>query len=417
MDALFSPLSGHFGCLIAVSGGADSVALMHAANRWRRATGGHIRLVVTTIDHGLRPQSRTEAEFVGAVANRIGLQHFILNWQGAKPGAGLQNAARNARYGLLRAFAAENHLAAVVTAHTQEDQAETLMMRLARGSGLDGLAGIAAVTHMGEMTLIRPFLDISKVRLKAFLRSIGESWIEDPSNADANFERVRVRRAIGVLRKQGFDTRAIALSAKRLGRAKDACASAASNFAASHLQVFPEGWARVALAAFRSAPGEIAINFLSKVLAAFGGGARQVRLSKIEALYLALLKEEDDKWTLGGCILRLASGQVTIIREEGRLISNDILLAPGERAVWDGRFEVSCNHQSGLVRVTALRLEGWKRLDSPLLGAPKAALSVTPAFWLDDQFLSAPLASTASTSSGDALVCRATFVNPFDEKI
>ncbi|MBC8049707.1 MAG: tRNA lysidine(34) synthetase TilS [Chitinophagales bacterium] len=403
--------------MIAVSGGADSVALMHAANRWRRATGGHIRLVVATIDHGLRPQSRGEAQFVAAVAGQLGLPHEILHWQGAKPATGMQNAARNARYGLLRAFAAENHLTALVTAHTQEDQAETLMMRLARGSGLDGLAGIAAVTHTGEMTLIRPFLDISKARLKAFLRSIGESWIEDPSNADANFERVRVRRALGVLRKQGLDTRAIALSAKRLGRAKDACASAASNFAASHLQVFPEGWARVALAAFRSVPAEIAINVLSKVLAACGGGARQVRLSKIEALHLALLKEEDGKWTLGGCVLRLAFGQITIIREEGRLMSNDSLLAPGERAIWDGRFEVSCNHQSGLVRVTALRLEGWKRLDSPLSEAPKAALRVTPAFWLDDQFLAAPLASTASTSSGDAPLCRAAFVNPFDEKI
>lgn len=417
LNALFSPLSSHMGCVIAVSGGADSMALMHAAARWRDVSISQTRLFAATIDHGLRPESRSEAEFVAAAADKLGLSHCILGWQGEKPASGLQNAARNARYGLLAAFATDNNLTAIVTAHTQEDQAETLMMRLARGSGLDGLAGMAAVTTTGGITIVRPLLDISKVRLKAFLRSIGESWIEDPSNTDIRFERVRVRRALGVLRKQGFDTRAIALSAKRLGRAKDACALAAAAFAASHIEVFPEGWARLSFAALKLAPDEIALHVLSKALAGFGGGARPVRLSKIEALHAALLKADDGKWTLGGCVVRLAKNQITIVREQGRLTDVDSLLAPGDKAIWDGRFEVSCDHRSGVVRVAALGFDGMRRLDGPLSQAPKAALRVTPGFWMGDRFISAPLASPAPSQNVNAPVCRALFLNPFDEKV
>ncbi len=416
LETLFAPLRHHAGCVIAVSGGADSLALLHAVARWRRAFQPHIILHAVTVDHGLRAGSGNEAAFVAEVSARLGIPHATLSWMGDKPRSGLQSAAREARYALMRTFAAENGLSAIVTAHTLDDQAETLLMRLARGSGLDGLAGITPVSRCGDVVIIRPLLDISKSRLKAFLRSISERWIEDPSNQDVRFERIRIRRTLAALRTQGFDARAIALSAKRLGRARAASAAATLDLASSAVEVFPEGWGRVDMTLLKAAPVETALGVLSKALAGFGSGARVVRLSKLEALWDALVWQDHGKWTLGGCVLRLDASQLTIIREVGRTPAPDILLAPGETALWDGRFRVSSKLPES-VRVAALGVEGLRAIDAPRPKIPKVTLQSTPAFWLNGRMIAAPLASFSPAEPGHALVCRATFVHPFDDKI
>ncbi len=415
LEKIFAPLRDHSGCVIAVSGGADSLALLHAAARWREAVCPHVTMHVVTVDHGLRAAAFDEARFAAEVSALLNLPHKILKWRGEKPLAGIQNAARSARYSLMRDYAVANGLGAIVTAHTLEDQAETLMMRLARGSGLDGLAGMAAVSRFGETEIIRPFLNISKSRLKAFLRSIGEGWIEDPSNQDVRFERVRIRRALALLRKQGFDTRALALSARRLGRARESAALAVSALAASALQVFPEGWARLDMAALKAAPLETAIGVMSRILAGFGGGARPARLSKIEALCDMLLKADTGKWTLGGCELRLSGQKLTVMREAGRTSGASLVLSPGEALIWDGRFKVKVVGGEQPVRVCALGASGLRLIGTLTPNAPKAALRTTPAFWLGERMMAAPLASTYGAASPDHenIVCQATFIHPF----
>ena len=203
LASLFAPLASFDLLILAVSGGADSVALMHLIARWSaKAAKPRPRIVVATVDHGLRAESREEAKWVGAQARKLGFTHELLAWEGAKPQTGIQDAARGARYGLLAELAwrlsAGEVRTAIVTAHTEDDQAETFLMRLARGSGLDGLTGMSAARLLGRgdnIELVRPLLGVAGARLRATLEAKGLSWLEDPSNDSDRFERVRVRKA------------------------------------------------------------------------------------------------------------------------------------------------------------------------------------------------------------------------------
>ena len=169
-ETLLAPLSHFPRVALAVSGGPDSVALMQLAARWREAKGGNPELTVLTVDHGLRASSRGEAELVGRMAAALGLPHAILTWnnEGART-AGLQARARAARYDLMAAYCHANDIAALVTAHTIDDQAETFLMRLKRGSGLDGLAAIPECGVWAAIAVLRPLLDVTKARLMATL--------------------------------------------------------------------------------------------------------------------------------------------------------------------------------------------------------------------------------------------------------
>jgi tRNA(Ile)-lysidine synthase len=224
IDALLAPLASFPVVILAVSGGADSVGLMHLAAQWaqRQEPVSPTKLIVATVDHGLRGGSPTEAEWVASEAASLDIEHAILSWTGNKPTTGIQDAARQARYFLLGDLArrqADGRPVAVVTAHTEDDQAETLLMRLARGSGLDGLTGMPSARALDadeEVTLLRPLLGIPGGRLRATLQARGQQWIEDPSNDVDKFERVGIRKAAASLAALGLTNAKIALSARRL---------------------------------------------------------------------------------------------------------------------------------------------------------------------------------------------------------
>lgn len=201
---------------IALSGGGDSVALMHLAARWADLRG--IRLAVATVDHGLRPGSDAEAAGAGRAAAALGLDHAVLEWDGAD-GGNLMDRARRARMGLLAEWAQGLGLGAVALGHTRDDQAETLLMRLSRGAGIDGLAAMAAHRQAEGMLWLRPLLAFGRQELRDWLRQIGADWVDDPTNDDPRFERARLRRAMTEL---GLDPAALALSARHLAAARAA---------------------------------------------------------------------------------------------------------------------------------------------------------------------------------------------------
>jgi tRNA(Ile)-lysidine synthetase-like protein len=203
--------------LLAVSGGPDSTALMHLVARLRRYD-----VLVATVDHGLRPEARAEADAVGAQAAALGLSHHILAWEGPKPRAGLQERAREARSALLLACAREEGAARILTGHTLDDQAETVLMRLAWGSGIGGLGAMRSVTFLGDVALCRPFLPVAKARLVATCRTEEWPFASDPSNADPRFARPRLRRLQAVLAREGLTPRRLATLARRAQQAEDA---------------------------------------------------------------------------------------------------------------------------------------------------------------------------------------------------
>jgi tRNA(Ile)-lysidine synthase len=208
--------------VLAVSGGPDSVALMWLAARWRRALKHGPALLAVTVDHGLRPEAAREARDVRRLAATLDIPHRTLRWTGDKPTTGLPAAAREARYRLLTKAARAAKASHILTAHTRDDQAETVLMRMARGSGLAGLAAMARQSDRDGVALARPLLDVPKARLVATLQKAGIEFALDPTNADPDFTRPRWRALAPALAAEGLHARTLARLADRLRRADQA---------------------------------------------------------------------------------------------------------------------------------------------------------------------------------------------------
>ncbi|MDO9384385.1 MAG: tRNA lysidine(34) synthetase TilS [Hyphomicrobiaceae bacterium] len=400
-DQLFTGLGHYRLLLVAVSGGADSTALMHLLARWHRRRGSTSQqLHVATVDHALRPESRAEAGAVAAAAQDLGLPHHVLTWTAPKPAAGLQDAARSARYALLAQLLRDlgETNAAVVSAHTADDQAETLLMRLARGSGLDGLSAMSPCRRLsaGEpYDLVRPLLDVPKSRLVATLRSDGITWSEDPSNARTDFERVRIRAAAETLAALGLTPDKLALSAHRLRRARSAVAITAAEFETRVLDLNGGAFAAVRRSEFAGAPAELRLRLLLRVLARFGGTSPPARLSKVEALLDRLGHDAGFTATLGGCVVTANAASLRIFREPGRNPLPECLLRDASPVLWDARFAVSVGGlppEHGAVTVKALGTPGYATLrQSTPVRLPQKAAATLPSFWSGDTLLAVPV--------------------------
>ncbi|HMK41624.1 MAG TPA: tRNA lysidine(34) synthetase TilS, partial [Methyloceanibacter sp.] len=276
--AAFDRLARYPKLALAVSGGPDSLALLHLAAAWRAAREAGPELHVFTVDHGLRESSREEAAMVGRLASALGLPHAILAWERHGDGhTALQARARAARYDLMVAYCHAHDIPALATAHTLDDQAETLLMRLKRGSGLDGLAAIPMTGAWSGIAVERPLLDVAKTRLIATLDARGIGFVSDPSNVDVRFERARVRGEAGALASLGLTAEALARSARRLRRAREALDHAAESFLAASSEVSEAGYATVDRSALLAAPQEIALRALSRLIAVVGGGEEPLR--------------------------------------------------------------------------------------------------------------------------------------------
>jgi tRNA(Ile)-lysidine synthase len=208
--------------VLAVSGGPDSIAMMWLAARWRRALKRGPHLVAVTVDHGLRAEAAREARDVKHLAETLDLPHRTLRWSGTKPKTGLPAAARDARYRLLAKAARAAGATHVLTAHTRDDQAETLLMRMARGSGIAGLAAMARQSQRDGVVLARPLLHLPKARLVATLKKAKIGFADDPTNRDVNYTRPRLRAMMPALAAEGFDARNLTRLASRLARANAA---------------------------------------------------------------------------------------------------------------------------------------------------------------------------------------------------
>jgi tRNA(Ile)-lysidine synthase len=322
--SLLSDLADAKALILAVSGGPDSMALLWLAARWRKARKRGPRLIAVTVEHGLRRESKAEAASVARFARQLGVAHRTLRWTGKKPKAGLPQAARVARYRLLAQAARRAKASHVLTAHTLDDQAETVMIRMMRGSGMTGLAAMQKVSPLPEaegIFLARPLLDIPKSRLIATLRAEKIAFADDPTNRDAKFTRARLRGLMPRLAQEGLDARRLALLARRLKRADRAIEAAAA--AAEGLLAVKSGPAVVIYdrAKYALLPDEIALRLLGRALSAVGDEG-PVELAKLEALAEALSSAQmagsGFRRSLAGALVTLAKGQITVERAPPR---------------------------------------------------------------------------------------------------
>ncbi|MCO5133044.1 MAG: tRNA lysidine(34) synthetase TilS [Phyllobacteriaceae bacterium] len=359
-DHLFEGISTEAPVIVAVSGGSDSMALLQFAHVWAQKHGADLHAV--TIDHGLRPEAAAEAAFVAGVCAGMGVPHLTLAWDGAKPAFGIQEAARLSRYTLLDDFAQDIGAVTVLTGHTRDDQAETIFMRAVRsaengaGDGR-GLAAMARVTTMMSGTsIVRPLLEFSRQSLRAMLTDLGQAWIEDPSNFDETYERVRVRRMLEKdMELSGRLLRLGNLSA-RLRRCQ---AEDAARYLKEHAAVEPGPVFRLALPAGGKVMNHPVIELAIQVMIAVAGGQshlvprrRLVPVREMIAGFRAIRPGgKDPSVTLGGAVIgcraqaekgakpRRSASHLVFMRERRNLGS--LLLEPGEAALWDGRLHIT----------------------------------------------------------------------------
>lgn len=313
---LFAGLAGEPRLLVAVSGGPDSVALLALLADWSREPGRPL-LAAATVDHGLRAASADEAGAVAALCARLGIAHRILHWEGNKPSSRLQERARAARYALLAQEAERIGGAVLVTAHTRDDQAETLLMRMARGSGPSGLAGMRTRVMRHGMALVRPLLGLPKARLIATAQARGLPFVSDPSNGDPKFARARWRALMPQLAAEGLDAERLSLLAGRLARLDEAVSARAKAVAAALLSAEPGApLLRLNFEALRQEPEEIVLRVVALAIARLDVEAEgAVRLERLEACVSALLEAAQ----AGLPLTRTLAGTVLTLRRDGEL--------------------------------------------------------------------------------------------------
>jgi tRNA(Ile)-lysidine synthase len=333
--APFAPFETAPQLAVAVSGGGDSMALVLLADDWARVRGGCITAL--TVDHGLRPEAAAEAAQTAAWCAARGIDHVTLRWTGPRPRSGVQAAARAARYRLLEDWCRAHRVLHLLVAHHREDQAETIAIRHASGSGVDGLAGMASLAERGAVRLLRPLLGVAPVRLRAVLAASGQPWIEDPSNRNPVFTRVQVRAALGRAAAGSGDAH-LAATAERLGRERAAGEAEDARALARWATLDPAGFAWLDPRGFAE-PAPLGLKALGALLATISGAAYPPRRERIERLLGELVAGLAQGRTLGGCLIVPHRGRILVCREPAA-VAAPISVPPGVTRCWDGRFQV-----------------------------------------------------------------------------
>lgn len=317
MQAL--PLEGPSVIACAVSGGPDSMALVHCLSRWAEPRG--VQIKAFTVDHGLRAESADEARrvsaWIGALPN---VAHEILTWGGEKPQSRILEEARAARYGLLKEAMQTNRIEHLFVAHHQDDQAETFLIRLAKGSGLDGLASMRAVHKMeGGGSIVRPLLGVSKADLVAMCDASNIPYVRDPTNENEKYTRPRLRTAQEILEAEGLSAKRLSVTAKRLARARDALENFAERLFQDALKDRREDGFMFDYKALAAAPEELVLRVVLQAMDELRPDADYApRMERVESLMERILHDPSfNGATLGGCVFAIdrKNGTVWIGKE------------------------------------------------------------------------------------------------------
>lgn len=345
LDAHGLPPGSHIA--VAVSGGADSMALALLADSWAGANG--CTLTALTVDHCLRDDSTSETEHVAAWLQSRGIAHHILTWgEGATVrhlGRSAQEAARDARYDLLTTWCRGNGCSYLMLAHHADDQIETFFMRLARGSGVQGLGGMDAKTMMRGVTVLRPVLGFTKVDLIGTCQHHGQAWIDDPSNQNSKYARSRFRQARAFLGAEGLTDERVLATISHMQRARDAISNAVAALQEQACIWSDYGTATLSASRFFAAPDEVSLRFLSDVLTTVGGQIYGPRFESLDRVHAKLKSSPMKAVTLHGCCV-LRAGDAIMVMREPSAIREELSLPSNGMVLWDGRFEITLNNEA-----------------------------------------------------------------------
>ncbi|ABD53895.1 tRNA lysidine(34) synthetase TilS [Jannaschia sp. CCS1] len=367
---------------LAVSGGGDSMAMLTLAHGWARVYG--VGLHVVTVDHGLRSASRQEAEMVAKECAVLGHPHTTLKWQWDNQG-NLQDAARRARLSLIGAW--RGQIAHVLFAHTRDDQAETMLMRLLRGSGVDGLSAMAETRDMDGWQVIRPLLSETRADLRHYADVLRVPYVDDPSNEDETFDRVRLR---GTIKALGMDTRALANTAARMGRARTALEARAVDVARACVtedrwEWMPTGDLLIDRDRFAEVEPDTQLRVLAGALQWVTTADYRPRAAPLEDLLDRALSGGGG--TLHGARTTIRGAHIRVSREFDAIEGTEVALG-SEAVIWDTRWQVFSTDVPSGRRVRALGPDGWQQAtDKPDHPPPHDAAICLPALFEGDRLV------------------------------
>ncbi|WP_170561042.1 tRNA lysidine(34) synthetase TilS [Ruegeria atlantica] len=389
---------------VAVSGGSDSVALLLLLNEI--AQGAQVELFAATVDHGLRPESEDEARKVSTLAAGLGITHQILKWKGWTGDGNLQDQARQARYRLLAEWANSNAISAIALGHTADDQAETFLMRLGRAAGITGLSGMSNERNMNGVTLLRPVLGVTRQTLRDYLSGERVDWIEDPSNQDLRFDRIKARQALIDLAELGITAKSLTRVAENLAQAREALERFTQESARKIAKV-ETGDVCLDRVAFQTLPKEIQRRLLVGCVAWIAGQGYPPRQTSVDQAVKAV--EDGSATSIGGCLLVPQANKMWICRELNAVQGETV--RPGE--LWDRRWILSGDSVAD-AQIRPLGEEGLPRVpDWRSLGKPRKVLLASPAVWRADELISAPNAGFANGWSAELAVGTPEFHSSF----
>jgi tRNA(Ile)-lysidine synthase len=372
---------------LAVSGGGDSIALMHLAARYRAAD----KLRAISVDHGLRPEARDEIALVTAQAKALGIEHFVAQWNWDGKG-NLQAAAREGRWVAVRDWATMYNLHEVWFGHTQDDQVETLLMRLARGSGIDGLSAMYPVTQRSGLRVFRPLLGHARADLRSWLKSQNIAWTEDPSNDDPRFDRVRARQMFAQLETLGLTRKRLLQTVDHMQAAHLSLQETALAFAKRHV--------RQDAGDLILAPEALDLEKADaprRVMAAafLWVGSRSYRPRFEQMIEVVARARKGEIVTLGGCIMAPDEGGTVRLMREAAATSPTSGLQPDKHrpmgVFWDQRWYL----EGPLHEDLTFQALGAGIKDCPnwrSCGTPRTSLLASPSVWRGDTLIAAPLA-------------------------
>ena len=410
------------GLAVAVSGGPDSMALLHLAAAEAKRTGR--RLHALTVDHGLRRAAGAEARQVGRWAAALGVPHTVLTWTGRKPTANIQASARAMRYRLMAQWCATHHVAALLVAHTCDDQAETVLLRLARGSGVDGLAAMAADTTRDGVRILRPLLGVARASLLALLAAKGQRYITDPSNTDKRHARARLRALAPALAAEGLTAHRLTATAARMAQARNALDAWTQHHVRRTVAFHASGHCEADLDALLEVPEDIALRCVAKLVMAVTGNIYPPRLHHTQTLAARLRQPDFNGATLGGARFMRRGRRLLVCREARAVAPAMALAAPPATPVswpvlWDGRFTLtdpdgalSTPTRCAGWAVGPLGRSGWRHMRDllPRTPIPAAIGACLPAVYCGGDLVEAP--SLRLRADGGCARMVAEFVGP-----
>jgi len=392
---LFEPLKPLHSIAVAVSGGPDSMALMLMLVAWRAIIGKNApELYVLSVDHGLRSESADEVELVARISRQYGLAHKSFSWEGTKSTGNISSKSREARYDLMCNWCADQQISHLLVAHSLDDQAETVLLRLARGSGVDGLSAMAPSRAWNSTIIYRPLLGVTRHRLVQLLDSVHCPYASDPSNHNPKYNRVLFRQALKILAPLGITSQGLVDTANRQAQAREALDVMTLQAIARSVCVYDAGYCVIDPQQLEPYPYEIKRRLLGRLLRAVAGHPYVPPHSSLDKLLSWVLAATTSRRTLGGCVLMLRQRKIWVMREAGRNTLPQVLLHPGENIVWDNRMKISLSASSeSPLLVKALGVDkyaGIIALENQKKPYPSTLGACLPSFWHNQKLIAVP---------------------------